>query len=319
MTQDTHVYLDHFCLREPPFTLTPNKSFFHGGGNRGQVLEALLYAAQNTEGVITVTGEVGTGKTMLSRMLIELRPRNLDIAYVANPSMTRDEMVGYIARELRVKTTDLRPVEVLQALEKKLIQLYARGRRVVVLIDEAHVIPPDTLEEIRLLSNLETDRHKLLRIMLVGQDELRMTLATPRMRPLRERVTERFHLGPLRAGDIADYLSSRLRRAGGDPQTFEPRAVAMIARASEGLTRRVNILADKALLAAFADGQRFVGDRHVKAAIQDAQFTRLRGWRSCFSSRRWPVLARVGIGAAMTAGGMAAVHAADAVKALPLR
>ncbi len=316
MTQDTHVHLDHFCLREPPFTLTPNKAFFHEGGNRGQVLEALLYAARHTEGVITVTGEVGTGKTMLSRMLIERRPKNLEIAYIGNPSMTRDEIVGYVANELRVKTAEMRPVDVLQALERKLIQLYARGRRVMVLIDEAHVIPPDTLEEIRLLSNLETDRHKLLRIVLVGQDELRMTLATPRMRPLRERITERFHLGPLRAGDVADYLSYRLRRAGGDPQTFEPRAVAMIAKASEGLTRRINILADKALLAAFADGRRFVGARHVKAAIEDAQFTRLRGWTSLMSPTRWPLLARFGLGAAMTAGGMAAAHAA---KVLPLR
>ncbi len=273
------LLLEFFNLRESPFTLTPATEFFYEGGERGAILEALLYAAQYTEGVITVTGEVGTGKTMLARTMIERKPKNLDVVYVANPSMSRDEIVEFIASELRVKTTDLRPSQVIQALYRKLIALYARGRRVVLLVDEAHVMSPQALEEIRLLSNLESDRHKLLRIVLVGQDELKATLATPQMRPLRERITERFPLGPLSAGEVATYLSHRLRRAGGDPQTFQPKAAAVLARASLGLSRRVNILAEKSMLAAFVAGSQTVTVSHVKQAIAEAEFRRLGSWR----------------------------------------
>lgn len=274
------MYLAHFALAEPPFTLTPHTQFFHDGGNRGAILQALQYAAMHSEGVVTVTGEVGTGKTMLARMLIETKPKSLEIAYIANPALTRDEIILTVAQELRMRPTGKSPAEVLKALQKRLVDLHQKGKRVSVLIDEAHVIPPDTLEEIRLMSNLETRHHKLLRIILVGQDELGQTLATARMRPLRERITERFHLGPLSPTDTADYLSYRLRCAGGDPHLFEPRAVAVLARASEGLSRRVNILADKALLAAFADGSRWVREAHVRQAIADARFTSLR-------RRRW--------------------------------
>ncbi len=283
------LYLDHFVLREPPFRLTPHTDYFFPGGQRGEVLRALIYAAVNTEGVITVTGEVGTGKTLLSRMLIDHCPPSLEIAYVANPALAREDLVLTIAQELQVATARLSAPERLKALQSRLIELHLAGRRVLVLIDEAHVLGPDALEEIRLLSNLETRENKLLRVMLVGQDELRGTLATPRMRPLRERITERFVLGPLDTADVADYLSHRLRRAGGDPQTFEPAAVKRLARASEGLSRRINILAEKALLAAYADGDRFVRVQHVRRAVDDAGFLPLQGraGRLAAAVERW--------------------------------
>lgn len=297
MSANKAVYLNHFCLREQPFSLTPHTDFFFGGGDRGAILQAMCYATAQTEGVIMLTGEVGTGKTMLSRMLIERRPPGIELVYIANPSMTRDEIVATIAGELKLRIRGLSPVEILKALQTRLVNLHARGKRVMVLIDEAHVIPPETLEEIRLLSNLETRHHKLLRIILVGQDELKQTLATPAMRPLRERITERFALTPLNAGDVAKYLSYRLRRAGGDPQTFEPRAAALLARASVGLSRRVNILAEKSLLAAFCEGERFVAERHVRSAIQEAAFTPLSSWRNWWARlatmlRPLPVFAR---------------------------
>jgi MSHA biogenesis protein MshM len=282
------LYNEFFCLRQPPFSLTPHTDFFYAGGNRGATLDALVYAILHTEGVITVTGEVGSGKTMLSRMLIEHKPRHLEIVYLGNPSLAREEVVSVVAEELRVKVKDLRPVQIRRALQKKLIALHMQGKRVLVLIDEAHAVAPATLEEIRLLSNLETSQHKLLRIILVGQHELEHTLATTAMRPLRERITERFHLDPLAAGEVVDYLGYRLRRAGGDPQTFEPRAAIALARASEGLTRRVNILAEKSLLAAYSDGSRQVRVNHVRQAIKDARYRRLTGhWRQLFSPGRW--------------------------------
>jgi type II secretory pathway predicted ATPase ExeA len=274
------VYLEHFNLREAPFTLTPNTGFFYSGGDRGSILDALEYASLNTEGVITMTGEVGTGKTMLSRMLIERKPRNLEVVYIANPALTRDEIIHVIASELRMRNLDtLKPVQILKNLQKRLIDLHSRGKRVLLLIDEAHVMSAQTLEEIRLLSNLETNRHKLLRIMLVGQDELNRVLSTSQMRPLRERITERFPLGALSVSDVAHYLSYRLRKAGGNPNLFDAKAAVVLAKASGGISRRVNILAEKALLAAFSAGAESVGMNHVVAAIQEARFTRLRGER----------------------------------------
>lgn len=284
-----NLYLARFNLREAPFTLTPHAQFFHSGGDRGAILAALQYAALNTQGVVTVTGEVGTGKTMLSRMLIETRPKSLEIAYIANPALTRDEIIVTIAQELNLDVNARSPGEALKALQQHLINLHLAGKRVCVLIDEAHVIGLDTLEEIRLLSNLETQYNKLLRIILVGQDELRLTLATARMRPLRERITERFYLGPLGTADIADYVAYRLRCAGGDPETFEPRAIALLARASQGLSRRINILADKALLAAFADDSWRVRPCHMRQAIADARFMHLRSRWSLLNPARWHV------------------------------
>jgi MSHA biogenesis protein MshM len=283
------VYLDHFNLREAPFTLVPNTGFFYEGGERGAVLDALEYASLNTEGVITVTGEVGTGKTMLSRMLIERKPRNLEVVYIANPALTRDEIVRVIATELRMRNlATLRPVDILRNLQRRLIDLHGKGRRVLVLIDEAHVMSPETLEEIRLLSNLETNRHKLLRIMLVGQDELNRTLASSQMRPLRERITERFPLGALSISDVAHYIAFRMRKAGGSPELFDGKAAVLLAKASGGISRRVNILAEKALLCAYSKGESQVRIEHVQAAITEAKFTRLRGERTLWwDPRTW--------------------------------
>jgi MSHA biogenesis protein MshM len=270
------IYLAHFNLRETPFSLTPNTNFFYEGADRGETLEALCYASQHTEGVITMTGEVGTGKTMLSRMLIEKKPANVEIVFVSNPALDRDEIVLLIARELKVRNLNgLRPADIIRKLEARLIDLHMKGKRVLILIDEAHVMSLSALEEVRLLSNLETNRHKLLRIMLVGQDELNRTLETQEMRPLRERVTERFPLTLLSAADIARYLSFRLRKAGAAPDVFSPKSVVALAKASKGINRRINILAEKALVAAYVAESRTVEPLHVEAAIKEANFSGL--------------------------------------------
>lgn len=281
------VYLSYFNLREAPFTITPNIDYFYEGGDRGATLSALEYASLNTEGVITVTGEVGTGKTMLSRMLIDRKPKTLEVIYVANPAVTRDEIVYLIAGELRMRNfKNLRPTQVLKELQKRLIDLHAKGKRVLLLIDEAHVMSAETLEEIRLLSNLETNHHKLLRIMLVGQDELNRTLASSCMRPLRERITERFALGVLSSEEIPRYLAYRVRKAGGSPELFSAKASWLLSKASGGITRRINILAEKSLLAAFVSESREVDVVHVSAAISEARFSRLPGERATWHDPR---------------------------------
>jgi len=164
------MYLDHFGLKEPPFRITPDTDFFFQGANRGATLEALLYAITHDEGIVKVSGEVGSGKTMLCRVLMERLPATVETIYLANPSLSRDEILFAIGDELKL------PLEkgprILRALQEHLIRLFGEGRRVVVLIDEAHAMPDETLEEIRLLSNLESNRHKLLQIVLFGQSEL---------------------------------------------------------------------------------------------------------------------------------------------------
>lgn len=267
------MYLDHFGLSEPPFRITPHTDFFFEGANRGATLDALIYAITHDEGIVKVSGEVGSGKTMLCRVLMERLPAHVDIVYLANPSLSREDILYAIADELDLdagKTT--RASAVLRTLQEQLIARYGQGRQVVVLIDEAHAMPKETLEEIRLLSNLESNRHKLLQLVLFGQPELNDTLQRPDMRQLKERITHNFTLEPLVRADIAHYLDFRMRAAGyRGPEIFNAAAVKLIASVSEGLTRRINILADKALLAAFAEGSHQITPKQVRAAIRDAE------------------------------------------------
>ena len=268
------MYLDHYGLAEAPFRITPHTDFFFAGANRGTTLEALLYAITHDEGIVKISGEVGSGKTMLCRVLMERLPENVAIIYLANPSLSREDILYALADELGIEVPEhSRTNTVMRALQEHLVNLYATGKQVVVLIDEAHAMPVETLEEIRLLSNLESNRHKLLQLVLFGQPEINDTLARSDMRQLRDRITHNFNLEPLVRDDITQYLDFRMRAAGyHGPSVFAPEAVKSIAKASQGLTRRINILADKALLASYAAGVHLVGDREVKAAIKDSEF-----------------------------------------------
>ena len=271
------MYLSHFGLDEPPFRITPHTDFFFGGANRGATLEALLYAITHDEGIVKVAGEVGSGKTMLCRMLLERLPEKVETLYLANPSLSRQEILGAIADELGIPTDGKATHSLTRALQDALIERYAEGKRVVLLIDEAHAMPAESLEEIRLLSNLESKAAKLLQIALFAQPELDERLAATDMRQLRERITQHFNLTPLKQDDVAAYIEFRLRAAGyRGPNPFTAEAVAMIAKISEGLSRRINILADKALLAAYSSGTHQVGSHEIKVAAQDARFSPLK-------------------------------------------
>ncbi|OQY75212.1 MAG: hypothetical protein B6D47_01670, partial [Rhodocyclaceae bacterium UTPRO2] len=233
------MYLEHFGLSEAPFRITPHTDFFFEGANRGATLEALLYAITHDEGIVKVSGEVGSGKTMLCRVLIERLPKNVETIHLANPSLSRDEILFTLADELQVNLATNRVSAVMRALQEHLIDLYAQGRQVVVLIDEAHAMPAETLEEIRLLSNLESNRHKLLQIVLFGQPELNEVLGRTEMRQLKERITHNFTLEPLVRSDVAQYIGFRMRAAGyRGPDVFSPAALKLISAASLGRTRR---------------------------------------------------------------------------------
>ena len=269
------MYYEHFGLNQAPFKITPNTDFFFGGGNRGPILEALIYAVTHGEGIIKVSGEVGSGKTMLCNMLMQRVPDHVETVYLANPSVSPEEILHAIAFELHLnidrKATRL---EVMQALHDYLLKRYADGKRVVIFVEESQGMPLATLEEMRLLSNLETKNDKLLQIVLFGQPELDDNLRQPNIRQLRERITHSFGLTPLTVNEVREYLMFRLRAAGyHGPDLFADHVVKMIARASSGLTRRVNLIADKALLAAFAENTHTIKTRHVEAALKDSEFS----------------------------------------------
>ena len=269
------MYYEFFGLTQAPFKITPDTDVFFEGGNRGAILEALIYAITHGEGIIKVTGEVGSGKTMLCRVLQTRLPANVETVYLANPSVSPEEILHAIAFEMQLRVPkDASRLEVMHALNDYLVERHSQQRQVVVFVEESQGMPISTLEEIRLLSNLETKQHKLLQIVLFGQPELDENLRQQNIRQLRERITHGFSLMPLDAEDVRAYLTFRLQAAGyHGPDLFSRRVIAYITRACGGLTRRVNLVADKALLAAFAGGTHNVSLDHVKAAVRDSEFS----------------------------------------------
>lgn len=266
------MYLEHFGLNEPPFRITPVTEFFFSGANRGEILEALIYSICEVEGIVKVSGEVGSGKTMLCRMLLEKLPGHIETIYLANPSLSREEMLYAIADGLGLNINGERVGIIIQNIQNRLEEKAREGKRIVVLVDEAHAMPPDTLEELRLLYNLQVGNAKLLQLVLFGQPELNDKLDQPNMRQLKDRIVHHFNMQPLSRSIIESYLMFRMRAANyHGPNVFSPKAIKLIASASNGLMRRVNILADKSLLAAFVEDTHNIEARHVQAAMRDSE------------------------------------------------
>jgi type II secretory pathway predicted ATPase ExeA len=268
------VYYDYFGLKQPPFKITPDTNLFFPGGERGAILEALVYAVTSGEGIIKVVGEVGSGKTMLCRMLQKELPDSVEIVYLANPSLSPENTLQNIAFELKlpIKEHDSK-LQVMQHLQDYLLEKHSRNQQVVVFVEEAQGMPIETLEEIRLLSNLETNQNKLLQIILFGQPELDEMIGRKEIRQLKERITYSFNLNPFKINDIKDYVNTRLRscgfRAG---QIFDDGAIKQIGKFSNGLVRRINILADKSMLAAYANNTSQISAKHVRQAARDSEF-----------------------------------------------
>jgi type II secretory pathway predicted ATPase ExeA len=269
------VYYEHFGLNDAPFKIIPDPHLFFSGGERGLVLDALVYAILNGEGIIKVVGEVGSGKTMLCRMLPVKLPQHVEILYLANPRLTPDTILQAIALEMNLpisRDNQANHLQVMQALHEALLHKHSQNIHVVLLIEEAQGMPIETLEEIRLVSNLETTRNKLLQVVLFGQPELDENLSQVHIRQLKERITHSFHLQPLSRAEIAKYLDFRLRVVGyRGGEVFSKGSIKVLHKASEGLLRRVNILADKALLACFSENTHTALARHVRMAAIDSQ------------------------------------------------
>lgn len=268
------MYETFFGLREKPFALTPNTGFLVQLAPYQACLNLLRVALGEGEGFIKVTGEVGTGKTLLCRALLnQLDEQQFQVAYLPNPGLSPVGLRQALARELGIEgVEELDAQAVLEALHRRLIELAAAGKSTVLLIDEAQALPTATLEAVRLLTNLETEQAKLLQVVLFGQPELDATLARNEFRQLRQRITFSYQLRALDVQDTSRYLNERLAVAGyrGEP-LFDGAAVRSLVRASGGIPRLLNILAHKALMVAFGEGRRQVGRRHVRRAQRDTE------------------------------------------------
>ena len=283
------MYLDYFGLKEAPFRITPNTEYWYAGGQRGEMLAALLYAIGQGEGIIKVVGEVGSGKTMLCRKLVAQLPTSVDSVYLGNPTLPPDDMLAAILADLGIDLPENGRQARLAQLNAALLARHEAGRRVVVFVEEAQGIALDNLEFLRLLTNLETATDKLLQIVLFGQPELDVHLAEPSIRQLKDRITLSLNLSPLAEPEVADYLRARLAVAGyRGPDLFAPALIMHMTRLSGGLSRRINILADKTLLAAYAGQTHTLTPAHLNAAAGDAEMQpRLRRLASRPELRRW--------------------------------
>jgi len=265
------MYEAHFGLHEVPFGITPDTSFFFGSPRSQEALNTLLVAARTGEGFIKITGEVGTGKTLLCRKFIATLGEEFVTAYIPNPYLEPRTLMLALADELEITLArDVDQHQLLKSLTYRLMELAAQGKRVVLCLDEAQAIPQESLEALRLLTNLETEKRKLLQIVLFGQPELNKHLQAESIRQLAQRITFHYHLGALSRDDLEFYLSHRLRVAGFcGARLFSKRAVRALFAASGGIPRLVNILAHKALLLAYGEGQQQVAAQHVRLAQRD--------------------------------------------------
>jgi len=269
------MYEDYFGLDRPPFKISPDTSLFFEGGKRGDILAALVYAVHRGEGIVKVVGEVGSGKTMLCRMLQLELPKTVEIIYIGNPSVSAEDILFVIAHELELHASkDASKHEVMHMLHDYLLQRHIENKQVVLFIEEAQGMPLETLEEIRLLSNLETSEHKLLQIILFGQPELDENLSNKSIRQLRERITHNFNLSPLTSAEIHEYLNFRIREVGyTGPELITESLAKKVEKHSNGLLRRINIIADKILLSAFSESTHNLTPHHVVAAVNDSDFS----------------------------------------------
>jgi MSHA biogenesis protein MshM len=275
------MYKTHFGLHELPFGITPDTSFFFACSNSQEALNTLLIAAKNGEGFIKITGEVGTGKTLLCRKFMAMLDDSFVTAYIPNPFLEPRTLMLALADELEIKLEkDVDQHQLLKSINHRLLILARDDKRVLLCLDEAQAIPLESLEALRLLTNLETEKRKLLQIVLFGQPELNRKLQLDAIRQLSQRITFHYHLGPLSKDDLEFYLAHRLSVAGfTGSRLFSRAAVNALRAASGGIPRLVNILAHKSLMLAFGQGKRQITARHVKAAAKDTSSARNAGWR----------------------------------------
>jgi len=272
-------YLKHFGLRELPFGITPDTSYFFACRSIQEALNTLLVAVANGEGFIKITGEVGTGKTLLCRKFLSTLSANWVSAYIPNPNLEPRGLVLALAEELGVPGESSGPHRLEKELMQRLLDIARQGKRVVLCMDETQAMPLATLETVRLLTNLETEKRKLMQVVLFGQPELDRNLSSESVRQLRQRITFQYVLKALGRKEVADYVAHRLTIAGYSGQAlFTSGALTELHAASRGVPRLVNILAHKSLLTLYGEGGRQAERRHVRCAVEDTPSATGRWW-----------------------------------------
>jgi general secretion pathway protein A len=278
------MYTSFFGLNEKPFSITPDPRYLFLSERHGEALAHLVYGVTESGGFIQLTGEVGTGKTTLCRTLLLNRvPSNADVAVVLNPQLSALEFLEAICEELGVKVPKRKGSikALIDALNRYLLDAHADGRRTILVVDEAQNLAPEVLEEVRLLTNLETAKQKLLQIILIGQPELRELLARNDLRQLAQRITGRYHLEPLSPEETDQYIEHRLQVAGALGKVFDAGAKRTVFRLSQGVPRLINVICDRALLGAYSQGSRLVSRRVVRRAAAEisGESNLMLGWR----------------------------------------
>jgi MSHA biogenesis protein MshM len=269
------MYLYHFGLTELPFTLTPNTAFYVGLEPHNEALAVLLTALKTGEGFIKVIGEVGTGKTLLCRKLLNEIPEHFVTAYIPNPYLKPDELRRAVAVELGVKQAQRMSVQLLtQRIQQRLLELHSEGHSVVLILDEAQALPEDSLEALRLFTNLETETRKLLQVVLFAQPELDERLATTRFRQLKQRITFSYKLRAMTVQEVQCYIQHRMKIAGYKGAVlFSDTLSKKVAKISKGIPRLVNVLCHKMLMLSYGQGQYQITKKHLSAAIDDTEAT----------------------------------------------
>ena len=279
------MYREYFGLKEKPFSIAPNSHYFYMSEGHREALAHLLYGIKGEGGFVLLTGEVGTGKTTVCRVLLELMPEDLEIAFLLNPPLTIEELLATLCDEFGISySSDTTSVKVFVArIHAYLLDVHARGRRPILIVEEAQNLSTEVLEQIRLLTNLETNEYKLLQIIMIGQPELRDKLAQPELRQLSQRITARYHLGPLSKQEIPEYVNFRLATAGlkRARPLFPARTVKKLYRLTGGVPRLINSICDRALLGAYVQGQDRVDTKTLKTAAREVLGD------GNFQSRRW--------------------------------
>ena len=267
------MYLEHFSLQELPFSITPDTSFLFKDNNHQAAVNTVLVALANGDGFIKITGEVGTGKTMLCRTLLKTLNDNFITAYIPNPFLPPLELYIALADELNIEHQEnIGLHQLIKLITSRLISLINQDKKVILLIDEAQALPDDSLEALRLITNIETEKFKLIQIILLGQPELDERLNLKQFRQLKQRITFSYTLKPLDYETASGYISHRLTKAGySGPSCFKTDAVKYIFNSSRGIPRLLNILCHKSLMAAYGKGDFMITRKHAKLAVQDTE------------------------------------------------
>lgn len=281
------MYLNHFKFEEAPFSITPDTLFFLNQQSHREALNTMLVALRHCEGFIKIVGEVGTGKTLLCRILLSRLNSDFVTAYIPNPFLTPEELKGFVATEIGAEVEDNMPAhELMSAIYRRLLQLARQNKQVVLVVDEAQAMPRDTIECLRLLTNLETEKRKLLQVVMLGQPELDVVLSRRDLRQLKQRIIFSERLEPFTRAGVKEYVAHRVLSAGcRNASLFSNSALYLLYSGSGGIPRLVNILAHKALIAAYGKGHEKITLWHVARAIVDTNESRWLGRFMAFYCR----------------------------------